>query len=229
MVRALYDASFYHIIPDFKESSYDLGSFDDIAHKRGSKGGKANEFSAGFDAIIDDKDEEEEVTSNLYKFDVTFAKQGATPVPKIQNHNYKNVSVEERFSAGRVEKIIGRTSNGAWEMQVPYRIVRSVGTRQQFPPLLLYLETPSLEGKPEYSDYKPLPGNPEHIIALAKISGARLLYSNDQLLQRDFNEKELIDKPRGKIYSTHKTDEYDNSKFDEAKRRLLNRNLCQQI
>lgn len=68
----------------------------------------------------------------------------------------------------------------------------------------------------------------EHIIALAKISGARLLYSNDQLLQRDFNEKELIDKPRGKVYSTHKTDEYDNSKFDEAKRRLLNRNLCQQ-
>lgn len=161
MVRALYDASFYHIIPDFKESPYDLGSFDDIAHKRGSKGGKANEFSAGFDAIIDDEDEEEEVTSNLYKFDVTFAKQGATPVPKIQNHNYKNVSVEERFSAGRVEKIIGRTSNGAWEMQVPYRIVRSVGTRQQFPPLLLYLETPSLEGKPEYSDYKPLPGNPD--------------------------------------------------------------------
>lgn len=70
--------------------------------------------------------------------------------------------------------------------------------------------------------------NDEHIIALAQISGARLLYTNDQLLQRDFDNKELIDKPRGKVYSTQRTDEYDNSKFDEAKRRLLNRNLCRQ-
>ena len=68
----------------------------------------------------------------------------------------------------------------------------------------------------------------EHIIALAQVSGARLLYSNDQLLQQDFNRKDLIDRPRGKVYSTQKTDEYDNSKFDEAKRRLLERNLCQQ-
>lgn len=163
MVRALYDASFYHMIPDFKESPYDLGSFDDIAHKRGSKGGKANEFSAGFDAIIegdDDDEEEEEDGSNLYRFDVIFTKQGATPVPKIQNYYYKNASVEEQFKAGRIEKFIGRTSNGAWEMQVPYRIVRSVGTRQQFAPLLFYLDTPRFEDKPEYLDYKPLPGNP---------------------------------------------------------------------
>lgn len=69
--------------------------------------------------------------------------------------------------------------------------------------------------------------NDEHIIALAQISGARLLYTNDQLLQKDFGKKELIDKPRGKVYSTQKTDKYDNSKFDEVKRRLLsNKNLC---
>lgn len=68
----------------------------------------------------------------------------------------------------------------------------------------------------------------EHIIALAQLSGARLLYTNDQLLQKDFGNKELIDKPRGKVYSTRVTNEYDNSKFDEGKRRLLNRNLCRQ-
>ena len=66
----------------------------------------------------------------------------------------------------------------------------------------------------------------EHIIALAQISGARLLYSNDQLLQNDFGNKKLIDKPRGKVYSTRKTDKYDNSKFDKAKRQLLKNNLC---
>ena len=159
MVRALYDASFYHMIPDFKEPPYDLGSFDDITHKRGSKGGKANDFSAGFDAIIEEHIDEK-VESNLYKFDVTFAKQGATPVPKIQEHYYEQARIEEQFSAGKVEKIIGRTFNGAWEIPIPYRIAPRVGTRQQFPPLLFYLDSPRLEEKSEYLDYKPLPGSP---------------------------------------------------------------------
>ena len=42
----------------------------------------------------------------------------------------------------------------------------------------------------------------EHVIALAQISGARLLYSNDTELHDDFGTKNLIDNPRGKIYST---------------------------
>ena len=39
-----------------------------------------------------------------------------------------------------------------------------------------------------------------HILALAQVSGARLLYSNDRALQQDFKDKdkELIDNPRGK-------------------------------
>lgn len=42
--------------------------------------------------------------------------------------------------------------------------------------------------------------NDAHIIALAIISGARLLYSRDQILHQDFRDKTLIDNPRGKIY-----------------------------
>ena len=42
--------------------------------------------------------------------------------------------------------------------------------------------------------------NDLHIIALAQISGARLLYSEDQKLQEDFKNKNLLDQPRGKIY-----------------------------
>ena len=44
--------------------------------------------------------------------------------------------------------------------------------------------------------------NDPHVIALAQVSGARLLYSNDGNLQKDFNNKSLIDAPRGKVYST---------------------------
>lgn len=44
--------------------------------------------------------------------------------------------------------------------------------------------------------------NDPHILALAQVSGARLLYSNDGDLREDFLNKELINRPQGKIYST---------------------------
>jgi hypothetical protein len=40
----------------------------------------------------------------------------------------------------------------------------------------------------------------EHIIALARVSGARLLCSEDQDLHADFGNRTLINTPRGKIY-----------------------------
>ena len=43
-----------------------------------------------------------------------------------------------------------------------------------------------------------------HVIALARVTGARLLYSNDKPLQQDFKNKSLVDVPRGKVYSTIK-------------------------
>lgn len=64
-----------------------------------------------------------------------------------------------------------------------------------------------------------------HIIALAQISGARLLYSNDEKLQEDFKNKSLIDNPRGKVYSTLKGKEY-----TKAHRDLLARkDLCKAL
>ena len=42
--------------------------------------------------------------------------------------------------------------------------------------------------------------NDEHIIALAQISGARLLYSGDRLLHADFRDANLLNNPRGRIY-----------------------------
>lgn len=42
----------------------------------------------------------------------------------------------------------------------------------------------------------------QHVIALARAeSRARVLVSNDQALREDFDNKLLVDKPRGKIYS----------------------------
>ena len=64
--------------------------------------------------------------------------------------------------------------------------------------------------------------NDEHVIALAQISKARLLYTNDKDLQQDFKDKKLIDRPRGKVYSTRCSKD-----FQATHQRLLGRkNLC---
>ena len=64
--------------------------------------------------------------------------------------------------------------------------------------------------------------NDPHVIALAKIGGARLLYSNDTDLRDDFKNRYLIDKPRGKVYSTRK-----NRRFSDSHKDLLARtDLC---
>ncbi len=43
-----------------------------------------------------------------------------------------------------------------------------------------------------------------HIIALARRSGSRLLYTKDAKIQEDFRNKKLVDRPRGKIYSSRR-------------------------
>ena len=61
-----------------------------------------------------------------------------------------------------------------------------------------------------------------HILALALVSGARLLYSNDLSLQNDFKNQSLINYPRGKVYSTRIA-----THFASSHRDLLNRrDLC---
>ena len=43
--------------------------------------------------------------------------------------------------------------------------------------------------------------NDIHVLALARFSGARVLYAGDKDLNADFKKKKLIDDPRGKIYT----------------------------
>lgn len=62
----------------------------------------------------------------------------------------------------------------------------------------------------------------EHILALARISGARLLFTNDQDLQDDFRDRRIIADPRGRIYTT-----LAHSDVRRTHRNLLNRaDLC---
>ena len=64
--------------------------------------------------------------------------------------------------------------------------------------------------------------NDPHVLALALVSGARLLYTNDAALIDDFGNPEIVAKPRGKVYTTAR-----NADVTNAHRRLLAaRDLC---
>ena len=74
----------------------------------------------------------------------------------------------------------------------------------------------------------------KHIVALAQISGARLLFTNDDNLKKDFADRRLIDNPPGKIYTTLH-DERQGKRYvkvrredfrENHKRLLNNKNLC---
>ena len=65
--------------------------------------------------------------------------------------------------------------------------------------------------------------NDAHVLALAEVSGARLLYTDDQRLIDDFKNKNkaLLSKPDGKVYRTPP-----DGSFKERHRKLLDSAHC---
>ena len=61
-----------------------------------------------------------------------------------------------------------------------------------------------------------------HVLALALVSGARLLYTNDAALIKDFKNRRIVANPGGKVYTTAKG----NRLTSTHKRLLAARNLC---
>ena len=58
--------------------------------------------------------------------------------------------------------------------------------------------------------------NDRHVLALARASGTRLLFTGDAALQTDFKDRKILANPRGRIYSGARN------------RQLLNSTICRQ-
>ena len=101
MVRILWDVVYQNQVPDFKEAPYDLGSFDEIAHHRGSRGGRAETFEAGFDAILQDPTELESGGNDACKFSITFERDGTVPVPSVIRVARGEVWMEQHFDVSQ--------------------------------------------------------------------------------------------------------------------------------
>ena len=66
----------------------------------------------------------------------------------------------------------------------------------------------------------------EHVLALAQVSGARLLYSNDRRLKNDFLNAAIIREPGGKVYTTQHGGRHVTRFTDEHEELLRTEDLC---
>lgn len=66
-----------------------------------------------------------------------------------------------------------------------------------------------------------LRSNDPHIIALAQVSGARLLYTKDKHLREDFANGEILNSPRGMLYPVG-----DGPQAKRDRKHLRGRNIC---
>ena len=111
MVRALWDVCYRAQVPDFKEEPYDLGSYDEIAHYRGGKGGRADIFEAGFD--FEGGKPATDARPQSCRFNVAFGKNGSAPVLRKMRLTRDDVWYEAHYQDQSQEISFG-TQRGAW-------------------------------------------------------------------------------------------------------------------
>ena len=117
MMQALWDAAYEQWVPDFKEEPYDLGSFDEIAHYRGGKGGRVETFEAGFNTTprADSK-------GQSYRFDVTFGKTGTAPAPVRTRLACEGLWIDVLLDKNQPGQTSFGTPRGAWKLDTSHII-----------------------------------------------------------------------------------------------------------
>lgn len=85
LIRAMWEVAIGERVPNFRELPYDLGSFREVAHGRGARGGHANFFKVGF---LDD---------------------GAAHTIRFEEQNTAPYPVMRRFQAAE-----GSAAKGSW-------------------------------------------------------------------------------------------------------------------
>ena len=112
LIRALQDVAYGLQATDFKEEPYDLGSFDEIAHHRGGRAGRADTFGAGFSAKSERKRDPDS------RFEFTFGKSGTAPVPVRRRFSRGETWIDTSFENGKDYSVQVGTSRGSWEIQL---------------------------------------------------------------------------------------------------------------
>jgi predicted ATPase len=108
--RLAWDLGKGDLQPDFNEEPFDWGAYDQIAHYRRGRGGRAKTFALGFDANIGRPPwaKKTEAVSETVHFEATFVQGGAQPEIqrwKVQSGPYC-IARTRKPTNGRVEVIV---------------------------------------------------------------------------------------------------------------------------
>ena len=159
MIRALWDVAYGARIPDFKEDPYDLGSFDEIAHHRGGRAGRAESFEAGF-SDSSRRPGDDHATHERYRFEVTFRKKWTSPVPVRRRESRGADWIEEIADTNQSNNLVKvGTDRGTWELTVK-DVSRQPDERYMYS-LDIYVRTfLSRHYQSEEEPFKPQSGSP---------------------------------------------------------------------
>lgn len=146
LIRALWDLGFSEGMPDFKEDPYDLGSFDEIAHHRGARGGRATSFEAGFSAALPPLRPGTSAASMNRSLRITFSRDRNQAIPTT-----RRIADEESFLELDLSEDVVRigTSNGRWSQPLGERFRSSLlhDERRPMIPLRFLLFSLRYEGR----------------------------------------------------------------------------------
>ena len=119
MIRILSDIAYRFMAPDFKEDPYDLGSFDEIAHHRGGRGGRADTFEGGFRIDPGRPIGPRRMEGIANSFGFAFGSDGTTPIPLRRHLSCGKTWVDLDFAARESTMLRAGTRNGTWERRNP--------------------------------------------------------------------------------------------------------------
>ena len=121
MIQVLLDITCNNNIPDFKKSPYDLGSFDEIAHHRGGRVGRAETFQASICMHgFKDRSRRRYSKKHAVRFDVKFGRGPiSAPVQVYRRLSYMDTFIEEQFdNTPHNVRVRFGTSKKSWQATV---------------------------------------------------------------------------------------------------------------
>ena len=134
LIRVLWDIAYRERIPDFREEPYDLGTFDEIAHYRGGRGGRAKDFAAGF--TITTPKRPKKAVQHTRKFEVKFRKSGTMPIPVrrcITNVNDRQTWAEIVMNQSSHNFRFETSKDRSWKLKMPIDFYGKLDSRDDLP------------------------------------------------------------------------------------------------
>ncbi len=149
LIRSLWDVAHTTSVADFKQDPYDLGSFDEIVHHRGGRGGRATSFEAGF-VMVPKKPgvgvETFEDNNQPIHFEVQFKRRGTVPSLALLRLSQNDARIELVYEGQSWQTHFG-TSNGEWKLPGQLKIPVNVGDEVDAKFIILFSLKSRLENK----------------------------------------------------------------------------------